>query len=104
METICQIASSRKNKIAILFPELESMGAQVSETQGLQTRRDYVQGVMDLCRNTAPLQGVTATLSTANTRGVPITDDRPYTVGSGLMTRSNVFEALIGKALPALRF
>jgi hypothetical protein len=97
MDTVCRIASSRKDKIAILFPDMESMGRQVPESQGLQTRRDYIQGVIDVCRNTSPLQGVTATLGTPNTRGVPITDDRPYTVGSGLTTNTNVFEALIGR-------
>jgi hypothetical protein len=97
MDTICRIASSRKDKIAILFPDMEPIGRRVPESQGLQARRDYIQGVMDLCRNTSPLQGVTASLGTPNTRGVPITDDRPYTVGSGLMTSTNVFEALIGR-------
>ena len=99
--SICKIASSRNAKIEILYPDLEEVGGRsrmpLPEAQELQTIRNYLQGVTDLCRNTVPIQGLTTTLATPNMRGIPTNDDRPYVVGSGLISDANAFEVLIGR-------
>ena len=97
--TIRKIAASRSSKIEILFPDLEKGDAVRIEPPGgqeLQRSRNYLQGVTDLCRNTTPIRGLTATLGIPNGRGIPINDDRPYVVGSGLSSKANPFESLIG--------
>jgi hypothetical protein len=101
LNAICKIASSRNAKIEFLYPDLEEVGGRsqmpLPEAQELQTSRNYLQGVTDLCRNTVPIQGLITTLATPNMRGIPTNDDRPYVVGSGLISDANAFEVLIGR-------
>jgi hypothetical protein len=66
------------------------------EGENLQRSRNYLQGVTDCCRDTEPIQGLTATLRLRNGRNIPINDDRPYVVGSGMMSKANPYESLIG--------
>ena len=98
--TISKIASSRSPGIEILYPDMERIDGitqiPLPEGQELQRNRKYLQGVTDLCRNAKPIQGLTATLGIPNRRNIPINDDRPYVVGSGLMSKTNPFESVIG--------
>ena len=98
--TIREIAASRNSKIEVLYPDMEKVArsAQIHlpEREELQRSRNYLQGVTDLCRNTEPIQGLTATLGIRNGRDIPINDDRPYVVGSGLRSKANPYESLIG--------
>ena len=97
--TIRKIAASRSPKIEVLYPDLEKVEGiriQLPEGQELQRSRGYLQGVTDLCRSATPIRGLTATLRIPNGRDIPIHDDRPYVVGSGLLSKANPFESLIG--------
>ena len=98
--TIRKIAASRNGKIEILYPDMEkvfgSTQIQLPEGEELQRSKNYLQGVTDICKNTEPIRGLTATLEIPNRRNIPINDDRPYVVGSGLMSKANPFESLIG--------
>ena len=98
--TIRQIAASRNAKIEVLYPDMEKVAgsAQIQLPEGgrLQETRNYLQAVTDICKNTKPIHGLTATMGLSNRRDVPINDDRPYIVGSGLMSKANPFESLIG--------
>jgi hypothetical protein len=98
--TIREIAASRNSKIEILYPDLEKVAGspqiQLPEGEELQRNRNYLQGVTDLCRDTKPIRGLTATMGIPNRRDIPINDDRPYVVGSGLMSKTHPFESLIG--------
>ena len=98
--TIREIAASRNVKIEVLYPDMEkvvgSTQIQLPEGEELQRSRNYLQGVTDICRNTKPIRGLTATLEIPNGRNIPLNDDRPYVVGSGLMSKANPYESLIG--------
>jgi SAM-dependent methyltransferase len=94
------IAASRNARIDVLFPDLEKIigGDQIQLPGGeeLQKNRTYLQGVADICRDTKPIHGLMATLGIPNQRGVPLNDDRPYLVGSGLNSNASRYETLIG--------
>jgi len=98
--TVRNIAASRSSKIEILYPDLEKVdgSAQILLPEGeqLQRSRSYLQGVTALCRDTKPIRGIAASLEIPNVRDIPITDDRPYVVGSGLMSKAHPFELLVG--------
>ncbi len=98
--TIRRIAASRSVGIEVLYPDMEnvvgSTQIQLPEREELQRSRNYLQGVTDLCRDTKPIRGLTATLRVQNKRDIPINDDRPYIVGSGLKSEASRFELLIG--------
>lgn len=93
------IAASRNTRINVLFPDLENIigGDQVRLPGGeeLQKNRSYLQGVTDICRDTKPIHGLMATLGIPNQRNVPLNDDRPYLVGSGLNANASRSESLI---------
>ena len=106
--TIRQIAASRGSKIEVLYPDMEkvAIGRQIRMPEGeaLQNTRNYLHGVADLCRNTKPILGLTATLGIPNGRDVPVNDDRPYLLGSGLISKTNPMESLVeGLYRPLLR-
>ena len=98
--TIREIAASRNVKIEILYPDLEKVSGsakiQLPEGEELQKSRNYLQAVTDICRDSKPIRGLMATVGLPNQRNVPINDDRPYLVGSGLMSKANRYESLIG--------
>ena len=98
--TMREIVSSRKARIDVLFPDLEKVigGAPVRLAAGeeLQGNRAYLHGVADLCRDTKPVRGLLAAVGLPNQRGIPLTDDRPYLVGSGLGSSEGRYESLIG--------
>jgi len=97
--TIRQIAASRNASIEVLYPDLEKIAGstqiRLPEGEELQKTRNYLQAVTDICKNTKPVHGLTATLGVPNRRNVPINDDRPYLVGSGLFSKASPYESLI---------
>jgi hypothetical protein len=97
--TIREIAASRSSKIEVLYPDMEKVARstqiRLPEGEVLQNTRNYLQGVTDLCRNTKPIAGLTATLGIPNGKDIPINDDRPYLLGSGLISKTNPMESLI---------
>jgi hypothetical protein len=100
LATICEIAASRGAKIEVLYPDLEkvagSLQMQLGQGEKLPENRNYLQTVTAICRETKPIHGLMATMGLLNQRDVPISDDRPYLVGSGLRSKANRFELLIG--------
>jgi len=98
--TIGRIAASRSAKIKVLYPDLEKVAGsaqiQLLEGEKFQGTRIYLQAVTDICRDTKPIHGLMATLGIPNGRDVPLNDDRPYLVGSGLMSKASRLESLIG--------
>ena len=98
--TIREIAASRNAKIEVLYPDLEKVAGsgqiRLPEGEELQKSRGYLQAVTVICKDSKPIHGLMATLGLPNQRDVPINDDRPYLVGSGLTSKANRFESLIG--------
>jgi len=98
--TIGKIAASRNAKIKALYPDMEKVAesgqVQLPEGEKLQETRYYLQAITDICKNTKPIQGLMATIGLPNRQDVPLNDDRPYLVGSGLMSGANRFESLTG--------
>jgi hypothetical protein len=98
--TICEIAASRSAKIRVLYPDMGKVAGspqmQLLEGEKFQETRNYLETVTDICRETKPIRGLMATMGLLNRRDVPINDDRPYLVGSGLRSQANRFESLIG--------
>jgi hypothetical protein len=96
---IREIAASRSSKIEVLYPDMEKVARstqiRLPEGEALQNTRNYLQGVTDLCRNTKPIAGLTATLGIPNGKDIPVNDDRPYLLGSGLISKTNPMESLI---------
>lgn len=99
LATIREIASERRSKIEVLYPDMEEAATptpiRLLEGEVLQSTRSYLQAVTDFCRHTQPIAGLTATLGIPNGRDIPINDDRPYILGSGLISKTNPMESLI---------
>jgi hypothetical protein len=95
-----KIAASRNAKIKIFYPDIEKLVGntkiQASEEEKDQQRKTYLQAVTEICRDTKPIHGLMATLWLPNQRNIPLNDDRPYLVGSGLISKANRYESLIG--------
>ena len=97
---IGKIAASRNAKIEIFYPDIEKFVGnkkiQQSEEEKAQQTKTYLQAVMDICRDTKPIHGLMATWWLPNGRNIPLNDDRPYLVGSGLISKASRYESLIG--------
>ena len=97
---IGKIAASRNAKIEIFYPDIEKLigntEIQPSEEEKAQQRKTYLQEVTEICRDTKPIHGLMAALWLPNQRNIPLNDDRPYLVGSGLISKANRYESLIG--------
>jgi hypothetical protein len=95
-----KIAASRNAKIKIFYPDIEKLVGntkiQASWEEKDQQRKTYLQAVTEICRDTKPIYGLMATLWLPNQRNIPLNDDRPYLVGSGLISKANRYESLIG--------
>jgi hypothetical protein len=97
---ISRIAASRNAKIEVFYPDMEKVlgrgGILPLEEEKPQQAKTYLQGVTDICGDTKPIQGLMATLWLPNQRNIPLNDDRPYLVGSGLISKASRYESLIG--------
>jgi hypothetical protein len=97
---IRRIAASRNAKVEIFYPDMEKIlgGDRIlpPEEEKAQQIKTYLQAVTDICRDTKPIRGLMATLWLPNQRNVPLNDDRPYLVGSGLISKASRYESLIG--------
>lgn len=97
---IGKIAASRNAKIEIFYPDIEKFVGnteiQPSEEEKAQQTKTYLQAVTEVCRDTKPIHGLLAALWLPNQRNIPLNDDRPYLVGSGLISKANRYESLIG--------
>ena len=97
---IGRIAASRKAKIKVFYPDMEQIigrdGIQPSEEEKGQQTKTYLPAVTDICRDTKPIHGLMATLWLPNQGNIPLNDDRPYLVGSGLISKASRYESLIG--------
>ena len=97
---IGKIAASRNAKIEIFYPDIEKFVGntkiQPSEEEKAQQTKTYLQAVTEVCRDTKPIHGLMAALWLPNQRNIPLNDDRPYLVGSGLISKANRYESLIG--------
>jgi len=100
LTNIRRIAAFRNAKIEVFYPDMEriigSDGIRPSEGEMVQQTRTYLQGVTDICRDTKPIHGLMANLWLPNQQNTPLNDDRPYLVGSGLISRASRYESLIG--------
>ena len=100
LSNIRSIAASRNAKIEVFYPDLEKVVGsdriQPSEEDKIQQTKTYLQAVTDICRDTKPILGLMATLWLPNRQNTPLTDDRPYLVGSGLISKASRYESLIG--------
>ncbi len=100
LSNISRIAASRNAKIKIDYPDTEKIVGrdriQPSEEEKDQQTKIYLQAVADLCRDTKPIHGLMATLWLPNQWNIPLNDDRPYLVGSGLISKASRYESLIG--------
>lgn len=101
--TIREISSQRKARIKIQYPDLRRVEKNktfnLPAGEKLQPDRKYIKDVKDLCVTTRPEKGLTASLRHRPSFKTPITDDRPYSFGSGLIKhegRGDVKEKLIG--------
>jgi hypothetical protein len=97
---IGKIAASRNAQIKIFYPDIKkSIGnteIQSSWEEKDQQRKTYLQAVTAVCRDTKPMLGLMAALRHPNRRNIPLSDDRPYLVGSGFISEGNRYESLIG--------
>jgi hypothetical protein len=97
---IGRIAASRKAKIEIFYPDMEETADKGNvfppEAEKDQQPKVYLQRVTDLLRETKPIRGLMATLWLPNQQSIPLNDDRPYLVGSGLVSKTSRYESLIG--------
>jgi len=100
LANIRRIAAFRNAKIEVFYPDMEriigSDGIRPSEGEKVQPTKTYLQGVTDICRDAKPTRGLMANLWLANQQNTPLDDDRPYLVGSGLISKSTRYESLIG--------
>ena len=108
LSAIARIAEARGEDIKILFPDVEDVvgreGVQSLQRGGLTGTGGYLVAVQEICRQTNPVYGVAGALTVPNKRGVPLSDDRPYLVGSGLMSKGSRFESVIsGLYTPLLK-
>jgi hypothetical protein len=96
---IRRIAASRNAKIEVFYPDIKKIiGSDTiwpSEEEKAQEARTYLQGLTDICRDTKPIQGLMANLWLPNRQNTPLNDDRPYLVGSGLISKASRYESLI---------
>ncbi len=90
---IVRIAVSRAARVRVLYPDLENMQENGPESIGL---KQYLQRIEALCRETQPIYGLMSTLGLPNQLRIPLNDDRPYLVGSGMRSDDSRFESLIG--------
>lgn len=97
---IWEIAASRNTHIEIFYPDMEEIW-EINKIQSMQEEKPrqiktYLQEITDVCRSTKPIWGLITTLWLPNQRNIPLNDDRPYLVGSGLFSKSTRYESLIG--------
>jgi len=97
---IRRIAAFRNAKVEVFYPDMEkiigSEGIRPPEEGMVQQTKTYLQGVKDICRDTKPIHGLMANLWLPNQPNTPLNDDRPYLVGSGLISKASRYESLIG--------
>jgi hypothetical protein len=97
---IRRIAASRNAKVEIFYPDMEKILGEdrilPPEEEKAQQIKTYLQAVTDICRDTKPIRGLMASLWLPNQRNIPLNDDRPYLVGSGLISKASRYESLIG--------
>jgi hypothetical protein len=97
---IGKIAASRNAKIKVFYPDIGKFigdtKIQLSEEEKDQQRKAYLPEVTEICRDTKPIHGLMAALWLPNQRNIPLNDDRPYLVGSGLISNVSRYESLIG--------
>jgi hypothetical protein len=96
---IHRIAASRNARVQVFYPDIAetagSDGILPSEEEKVQQIKTYLQAVTNICRDTKPIQGLITTLWLPNRRNIPLNDDRPYLVGSGLISKASRYESLI---------
>lgn len=101
LASLATIAESRHGDIVVQFPNVRKItkdaGLEVPFNKELVQDTKHIRTVRQMCRSTEPLTGYFATMMTDPKVGVPVNDDRPYMIGSGLSTIRDPREKLISQ-------